>query len=162
MPFASDVRRSSKKKSNLTHQEIMNKRHEKKKKKEKKNSVHQKKELLCQYNKLNKAQFSDNKDTSMKIMEIVEDIKDNKGGMNDKHYLDIMDLLMALNKNTMEKHLPFRTPYEGNNYYYYDRTPVTLHRAGGIEINSIYTTFRNTYDILNRYNRLLDEADETF
>ena len=158
MPSASDVRRSSKKKSNLTHQEIMNKRQEKKKKKEKKNSVHQKKELLCQYNKLNKAQFSNNKDTSMKIMEVVEEIKDNKGGMNDKHYLDIMDLLMALNKNTMETQT-YHTPYEGNNYYYYDRTPMYLHRAGGTEINSI---FRTTYDILNRYNRLLNEADETF
>jgi len=163
MPSASAVHRSlGKKKGNLTHREIMNKRHEKKRKKEKNNSVHQKKKLLYQYNELNKAHFSDNKDTSMKIMEVVEEIKDNKGGMNDKHYLDIMDLLMALNKNIMETETrTTRTSHEEN--YYYDRTPsygnIYPQYNNYTEQNNIISNIHNT---LTRYNRILDAADNDF
>ena len=119
MPSASAVHRClGKKKGHLSHREIMAKRHEKKKKKEKKNSVQRKKELLEQYSELNKAHFSSKKNTSMKIMELVEDINENGGKMNDKHYLDIMDLLMALNKGTMYTDPPVRRNLE----YYYDTT----------------------------------------
>ncbi len=129
MPSASPAHRClGKKKGNLSHREIMAKRHEKKKKKEKKTSVQRKKELLEQYSELNKAHFSDKKDTSMKIMEIVEDINENEGKMNDKHYLDIMDLLMALNKGTIYTDPPVRR----NLGYYYDTT-------GGYYDNEIST-----------------------
>lgn len=166
MPSASAVNRClGKKKGHLSHREIMNKRHEKKRKKEKKNSVHQKKKLLYQYNELNKTHFSDNKDTSMKIMEVVEEIKDNKGVMNDKHYLDVMDLLMALNKNIIETETQ-NNHFQYNNYYY-DRTPspanIYLSQRyrynEHIEQTNINHISHDTYTILNRYNRLINEAE---
>jgi len=167
MPSASSVNRClGKKKGHLSHRDIMNKRHEKKRKKEKKNSVHQKKELLYRYNELNKTHFSDNKDTSMKIMEVVEEIKDNKGVMNDKHYLDIMDLLMALNKNIMETETRSETQNNHFQYneYYYDRTPspANIYQRPFIEQNNINHIVYHTYDILTRYNRLLNEAENAF
>lgn len=126
MPSASPAHRClGKKKGNLSHREIMAKRHEKKKKKEKKTSVQRKKELLEQYSELNKVHFSSKKNTSMKIMEIVEDINENGGKMNDKHYLDIMDLLMALNKGTMYTDPPVRRTLD----YYYDTTGDYYERA---------------------------------
>ncbi len=140
MPSSSAVHRAlGKKKGNLSHQEIMNKRHERKKKKEKKNSFLRKKELLEEYQKLNKVDYSDKKDTSMKIMDLIEKIKENKCEMTDKHYLDIMDLLMALNKGTMYTDPPVRRNLE--NYYdeisgfppfYYDRTPQNINSNYGI------------------------------
>ena len=129
MPSASAVHRClGKKKGHLSHREIMAKRHEKKKKKEKKNSVQRKKELLEQYSELNKKYFSSRKNTSMKIMELVEDINENGGKMNDKHYLDIMDLLMALNKGTMYTDPPVRRTLD----YYYDTTGDYYERENSI------------------------------
>ena len=159
MPSSSAVHRSlGKKKGNLSHQEIMNKRHEKKKKKEKKNSLLRKKEILEEYQKLNKEYFSDKKDTSMKIMDLIEEIKENKCEMTDKHYLDIMDLLMALNKGTMYTDPPVRRNLE--NYYdseefYYHTTPQNINNYGignrpGLSI--IYT----------RFNDYLQGAEDAF
>lgn len=172
MPSASAVNRClGKKKGHLSHREIMNKRHEKKRKKEKKNSVHQKKKLLSQYNELNKTHFSNKKDTSMKIMEVIEEIKDNKGVMNDKHYLDVMDLLMALNKNIMETQTRTETQRSAfpHDDYYYDRTPSPAniylsqrYQRPFTEQNNINHIIRDTYDILTRYNRILDSAEDAF
>ena len=152
MPSSSAVHRSlGKKKGNLSHQEIMNKRHERKKKKEKKNSFLRKKELLEEYQKLNKVDYSDKKDTSMKIMDLIEEIKENKCQMTDKHYLDIMDLLMALNKGTMYTDPPVRRNLE--NYYdeiidnppfYYDRTPQNINSNYGIGLRNRYASYNAT------------------
>ena len=141
MPSSSAVHCAlGKKKSHLSHREIMNKRHERKKKKEKKNSFLRKKEILEEYQKLNKEHYSDKKDTSMKIMDLIEEIKENKCEMTNKHYLDIMDLLMALNKGTMYTDPPVRRNlenyYDGNSGFppfYYDRTPQNN--------NMIYTRY---------------------
>jgi histidyl-tRNA synthetase len=159
MPSSSAVHRSlGKKKGHLSHQEIMNKRHERKKKKEKKNSFLRKKELLEEYQKLNKVDYSDKKDTSMKIMDLIEEIKENKCQMTDKHYLDIMDHLMALNKGTMYTDPPVRRNLE--NYYdseefYYHTTPQNINNYGignrpGLSI--IYT----------RFNDYLQGAEDAF
>lgn len=85
------------KKRGLTHREIMNKRKGKKKKKMMR-SGDKKKSLIKEYMSLNSASFSTKKTTAMNIMEIVEEIKES--GLNDKRYLDIMDELMCLTKET--------------------------------------------------------------
>tara|TARA_A100001015_G_scaffold217529_1_gene244393 strand:+ start:5138 stop:5821 length:684 start_codon:yes stop_codon:yes gene_type:complete len=83
------------KKKGLTHKEVMHKRHLKRKKKEKKNNKDRKIKLLQEYHELNKVKYSSKKDTSMAIMELVEDVKEKiPSGV----YLDIMNQLMALNK----------------------------------------------------------------
>lgn len=83
------------KKKGLTHREVMHKRHLKRKKKEAKNKKDRKMKLLKEYQELNKVKFSSKKDTSMAIMELVEDVKEKiPSGV----YLDIMNQLMALNK----------------------------------------------------------------
>ena len=85
------------KKKGMTHREIMNKRKQRKKKKMLKTGD-KKKSLIKEYMSLNSASFSTKKTTAMNIMEIVEEIKES--GMNDKRYLDIMDQLMCLTKET--------------------------------------------------------------
>ena len=85
------------KKKGLTHREIMNKRKQRKRKKMLKTGD-KKKSLIKEYMSLNSASFSTKKTTAMNIMEIVEEIKES--GMNDKRYLDIMDQLMCLTKET--------------------------------------------------------------
>lgn len=83
------------KKKGLTHREVMHKRHLKRRKKEAKNNRDKKMKLLKEYQELNKVEYSSNKDTSMAIMELVEDVKEKiPSGV----YLDIMNQLMALNK----------------------------------------------------------------
>ena len=168
MPSASAVHRSlGKKKGHLSHREIMNKRHEKKKKKEKKNSFLHKKQLLEEYQKINKEHFSDKKDTSMKIMDLIEEIKENDCQMTDKHYLDIMDLLMALNKGTMYTDPPVRrnldyyydevssNPIDRDLPFFYDRTPQNINNYGiG---NRMGISLRYT-----RYNDYLQSAEDTF
>lgn len=158
MPSASAVNRClGKKKGNLSHREIMAKRHEKKKKKEKNNAVKKKEELLYRYSELNKAHFSDKKDTSMKIMEVVEDINENKGKMNDKHYLDIMDLLMALNKGTMYTDPPVRRNLD----YYYDTTGDHYERENTINNNyGIGLRSREAHGLINSYLRIHEEIHE--
>ncbi len=104
------------KKNNLSHREIMNKRHQKKKKKQRKTNEERKKDLLEEYKKLNDVSFTSKKTTASKIMELVEDIKEE--GMNDKIYLDIMNELMALHKEETEKEkeTDYRD-YIRDNYY---------------------------------------------
>ena len=83
------------KKKGLTHREVMHKRHLKRRKKEAKNNGDRKMKLLKEYQELNKVKYSSKKDTSMAIMELVEDVKEKiPSGV----YLDIMNQLMALNK----------------------------------------------------------------
>jgi hypothetical protein len=84
-------------KKGMTHREIMNKRKQRKKRKMLKVGD-KKKSLIKEYMSLNSASFSTKKTTAMNIMEIVEEIKES--GMNDKRYLDIMDQLMCLTKET--------------------------------------------------------------
>ena len=83
------------KKKGLTHREVMHKRHLKRKKKEKKNNKDRKMKLLKEYQEMNKVKYSSKKDTSMAIMELVEDVKEK---IPSGAYLDIMNQLMALNK----------------------------------------------------------------
>ena len=83
------------KKKGLTHREVMHKRHLKRKKKEAKNNKDRKMKLLQEYQELNKVKYSSKKDTSMAIMELVEDVKEK---IPSGAYLDIMNQLMALNK----------------------------------------------------------------
>tara|TARA_B100001094_G_scaffold141202_1_gene136824 strand:- start:458 stop:1117 length:660 start_codon:yes stop_codon:yes gene_type:complete len=83
------------KKKGLTHREVMHKRHLKRKKKEAKNNKDRKMKLLKEYQEMNKVKYSSKKDTSMAIMEIVEDVKEK---IPSGAYLDIMNQLMALNK----------------------------------------------------------------
>ena len=83
------------KKKGLSHKEVMPRRHLKRKKKEKKNNRDRKMKLLQEYQELNKVKYVSKKDTSMAIMELVEDVKEKiPSGV----YLDIMNQLMALNK----------------------------------------------------------------
>ena len=160
MPSASAVNRClGKKKGNLSHREIMAKRREKKKNKEKKTSVSKKKELLERYSELNKAHFSSMKDTSMKIMEIVEDINENKGRMNDKHYLDIMDHLMALNKGKMYTDPPVRRNLD----YYYDTTgdyyeeENTINTNYGVGARATIGNIFTHHSLINSYLRIQEE-----
>ena len=104
-------------------------------------------------------------------MEVIEEIKDNKGVMNDKHYLDVMDLLMALNKNIMETETRTETQNSAfpHNNYYYDRTPSPAniylsqrYQRPFTEQNNINHIIRDTYDILTRYNRILESAEDAF
>ncbi len=83
------------KKKGLSHKEVMHKRHLKRKKKEAKNNKGRKMKLLKEYQELNKVEYSSKKNTSMAIMELVEDIKES---IPSGTYLDIMNQLMALNK----------------------------------------------------------------
>jgi len=98
-------------KNGLTHREIMNKKHQNKKKKMKKKSKSKKERLLEQYMELNETEYVSHKDTSMKLMNIFEDIKEN--GMNDKRYLDGMNLLMALNKEKISHNNEYTPPITG-------------------------------------------------
>ena len=83
------------KKKGLSHKEVMHRRHLKKKKKEAKNNKNKKLRLLKEYQELNKVEYVSKKDTAMKIMEHIEEIKEKiPSGV----YLDIMNELMALNK----------------------------------------------------------------
>jgi len=163
MPSASSVHRClGKKKGNLSHREIMAKRYEKKKKKEKNNAVKKKEELLYRYSELNKAHFSDKKDTSMKIMEVVEDINENKGKMNDKHYLDIMDLLMALNKGTMYTDPPVRRNLD---FYYdttgdYEENTINNNYGIGLRSDSMFVHPMGSTRRIDSYLRMHDEIHE--
>ena len=85
----------------LTHEEIMEKRHKKKNKNRIKSNSERKKELIQEYQRINKVEFSSKKNSAKVIMEIVEEVKDK--GMNDKRYLDIMDNLMGLFKEGEEE-----------------------------------------------------------
>ena len=141
MPSASSVHRTlaKKKRSGPTHREVMEKRHAKRRKNEKKNIKSKKMEALKEYQRLSKVEYVSKKTTAMNLMELVEDIKEK---IPDGTYLQMMDQLMALNKETESQQGPTQTPprihgdtafqddsddddYILNyfrDYYYFDRT----------------------------------------
>ena len=97
MPSYSSVRRSlaKNKRSGPTHREVMEKRHAKRRKNEEKNLKANKISALKEYQRLSKVEFVSKKTTAMNIMEIIEEVKEK---LTDGSYLQIMDELMALNK----------------------------------------------------------------
>jgi len=97
MPSPSSVHRSlvKNKRSGPTHREVMEKRHAKRRKNEKKNLEAKKISALKEYQCLSKVEFVSKKTTAMNIMEIIEEVKEK---LTDGSYLQIMDELMALNK----------------------------------------------------------------
>lgn len=99
MPSPSSFHRTlaKKKRSGPTHREVMEKRHAKRKKNEKKNLKAKKMKALHEYQRLSKVEYSSKKTTAMNLMELVEDIKEK---IPDGSYLQMMDQLMALNKET--------------------------------------------------------------
>tara|TARA_B100000161_G_scaffold179426_1_gene129151 strand:+ start:2845 stop:3459 length:615 start_codon:yes stop_codon:yes gene_type:complete len=104
MPSSSSFHRTlaKKKRNGPTHREVMEKRHAKRKKNEKKNLKEKKMKALQEYQRLSKIEYSSKKTTAMNLMELVEDIKEK---IPDGSYLQMMDQLMALNKET-ESHQP--------------------------------------------------------
>ena len=86
---------AKKKRSDPTHREVMEKRHAKRRKNEKKNLKAKKISALKEYQRLSKVEFVSKKTTALNIMEIIEEVKDK---LTDGSYLQIMDELMALNK----------------------------------------------------------------
>jgi hypothetical protein len=95
MPSSSVHRSHAKKRSDPTHREVMEKRHAKRRKNEKKNLKAKKISALKEYQRLSKVEFFSKKTTAMNIMEIIEEVKEK---LTDGSYLQIMDELMALNK----------------------------------------------------------------
>ena len=134
--------------SKLTHEELMSKRHQRKKKKvmkkETKSNDQRKKELLEEYIKLSKTEFSSNKETAKAIMEIVEEIKDE--GLNDKRYLDIMNHIMILHKKDCEKSLD---EYNETFVAYNNELRFIRNIANGE--HGFGTRNESVADILNRY-----------
>jgi len=86
---------AKKKRSDPTHREVMEKRHAKRRKNEKKNLKAKKISALKEYQRLSKVEFVSKKTTAMNIMEIIEEVKEK---LTDASYLQIMDELMALNR----------------------------------------------------------------
>jgi hypothetical protein len=86
---------AKKKRSDPTHREVMEKRHAKRRKNEKKNLKSKKISVLKEYQRLSKVEFVSKKTTALNIMEIIEEVKDK---LTDGSYLQIMDELMALNR----------------------------------------------------------------
>ena len=134
--------------NHLTHEELMSKRHQRKKKKvmkkETKSNDQRKKELLEEYIKLSKTEFSSNKETAKAIMEIVEEIKDE--GLNDKRYLDIMNHIMILHKKDCEKSLD-----EYNETLITYNNELRFIRNIAIGEHGFGTRNESVADILNRY-----------
>ena len=98
----------------VPHAEIMNRRHQKKEKKKKANASKMKKQKLKEYLEIEKLDESQSKKSiANQLMEIVEEINDE--GMNDKRYINMMDLLMVLHKQDENKIRPLDTFYEFRN-----------------------------------------------
>jgi len=139
MPSPSSVHRSlvKNKRSGPTHREVMEKRHAKRRKNEKKNLKAKKISALKEYQRLSKVEFVSKKTTAMNIMEIIEEVKEK---LTDASYLQIMDELMALNREvegqveTQRATTGISTIYQDDSddddyimnyfreYYYHDRT----------------------------------------
>jgi len=155
------------KKKGLSHKEVMHNRHLKRKKKEAKNNKNKKMKLLKEYQELNKAEYLSKKDTAMKIMELVEDVKEKiPSGV----YLDIMNELMALNKeketlspipqrnSTIHGSSAFEDDDSDDDYilnyfreqYFYDRQGD---RDNIIRVNSIHNYFTEPQNRTTRVNR---------
>jgi hypothetical protein len=158
------------KRKGLTHREVMQKRHEKRRKKEKRVLKHKKMNLLKEYKRLCDIESLSKKDTAMKVMEIVEEIKEE--GMNDQKYLQMMDMLMNLHKEESEGHLEETRHIRPRNLYnthfrdfYYDRVGDNLNIINEREdiidtlneniiradiiINDIERNLNNTGEVIN-------------
>ena len=125
MPNSSAIRRASPKNTKgkgLSHQEVMQRRHDRRKKKDKRSVQQKKKDLLREYMALNDTdENTDNKTAARKIMDLVEEINEN-GRMTDHSYLQIMDMLMALNsgietQREREETRIYLGRYENYNYF---------------------------------------------
>lgn len=184
MPSPSSFHRTlaKKKRSGPTHREVMEKRHAKRKKNEKKNLKAKKMKALHEYQRLSKVEYSSKKTTAMNLMELVEDIKES---IPDGSYLQMMDQLMALNKET-ESHQPQtrqsirrETAYQDEsddedyivNYfrdYYFDRTGERDYINDNIiredNINREDNTIRHqAIDIQRRFvDRITDYTDNWY
>ena len=138
------------KKKGLSHKEIMHKRHLKRKKKEAKNNKNRKFALLKEYQALNKVEYSSKKDSSMAIMELVEDVKEKiPSGV----YLDIMNQLMALNK---EQEILSPIPHRNS----------TIHGSSAFEDDSddddfILNYFRDQY-FYDRRGDMVNNIDDYY
>ena len=166
------------KKKGLSHKEIMHKRHLKRRKKEAKNNKDRKFALLKEYQELNKVEYSSKKNTSMAIMELVEDVKEKiPSGV----YLDIMNQLMALNKeqeilspiphrnSTIHGSSAFEDDSDDDDFilnyfreqYYYDRqgNRDSIWRIN--TINDYYTEPQNRITIINREDTIIHEDTTT-
>ena len=161
------------KKKGLTHREVMNKRHLKRKKKEAKNNKNKKMKLLKEYQELNKVEYVSKKDTAMKIMEHIEEIKEKiPSGV----YLDIMNELMALNKeketlspisqrnSTIHGSSAFEDDSDDDfilNYfreqYFYDRQGDRDNIWRINSINDYYTEPQNRITRINREDTIIRE-----
>jgi hypothetical protein len=160
------------KKKGLSHKEIMHKRHLKRRKKEAKNNKDRKFALLKEYQELNKVEYSSKKNTSMAIMELVEDVKEKiPSGV----YLDIMNQLMALNKEqetlspfphrnyTIHGSSAFEDDSEDDDFilnyfreqYYYDRQGDRDNIIRENTINDYYTEPQNRITRINREDAII-------
>ncbi len=154
------------KKKGLSHKEVMHRRHFKRKKKEAKNNKNKKIKLLKEYQELNKVEYVSKKTTAMKIMEHIEDVKEK---IPSGAYLDIMNELMALNKeketlspitqrnSTIHGSSAFEDDSDDDyilNYfreqYFYDRQGD---RDNIIRENSIHNYFTEPQNRTTRVNR---------
>lgn len=173
MPSASSVHRTlvKKKRSGPTHREVMEKRHAKRRKNEKKNLKSKKMEALKEYQRLSKIEYKSKKTTAMNLMELVEDIKEK---IPDGTYLQMMDQLMALNKETESQQGPTQTHHHNHgdtafqddsddddyilnyfrDYYYFDRTG----NRDNINIEANREIIRNTTNIIDRINNNITDS----
>ena len=166
------------KKKGLSHKEIMHKRHLKRRKKEAKNNKDRKFALLKEYQALNKVEYSSKKDSSMAIMELVEDVKEKiPSGI----YLDIMNQLMALNKeqetlypiphrnSTIHGSSAFEDDSEDDDFilnyfreqYYYDRQGDRDNIRRINTIDDYYTEPQNRITRINRDDIIIREDTTT-
>mgnify|MGYP005620330485 CR=1 FL=1 len=178
MPSEIDRTLGRGKKKGLSHKEIMHKRHLKRRKKEAKNNKDRKMKLLKEYQELNKVKYSSKKDTSMAIMELVEDVKEKiPSGV----YLDIMNQLMALNKeqeilspipnrnSTIHGSSAFEDDSEDDDFilnyfreqYYYDRQGDRDNIRRINTIDDYYTEPHNRITIINREDTIIREDTTT-
>jgi hypothetical protein len=169
MPSSSSVHRTlaKKKRSGPTHREVMQKRHEKRRKKEKRDLKHKKMNLLKEYKRLCDIESLSKKDTAMKVMEIIEEIKEE--GMNDQKYLQMMDMLMNLHKEESEGHLEETHHIRPRNLYnthfrdfYYDRVGDNLNIINEREdiIDTLNENIIRADIIINNIERNLNNTGE--
>ena len=134
-----------------SHQEIIKKRNEKKQRKL--SSVKSKEYHLKEFLKLSsKEDDLTKKDMVMQIMNIVEEV--NEEGLNDKRYMDIMDLLMKIHKSEEQIDNDIWSDWED-----YDNIPVHEERNYSNEIINSYN--RLTFPSLNEREEYEQNTQET-
>ena len=160
MPSSSLVHRTlaKKKRSGPTHREVMEKRHAKRRKNEKKNLMTKKMKTLEEYQRLSKIQYESKKTTAMKIMELVEDVKER---IPDGIYLQMMDQLMALNKETESQDETNSRVNEGGYYNDININSYFIDRVGNRE-NIIRENNRNNYEYQHIGDNWIRNEDGTW